>query len=144
MKFARKSHESRFSQASILQTFHLDSRGFFTIFFNHFREINHLFCVAFNYVQKIVAENIVEFEEWLKVYSQRDKILQLKNSLLSIMDQCPHLMDMDIAKRNKMMNVAINQLVQDIKQKPAEEINIESAVQQFVQINHSILVEAKH
>ncbi len=94
--------------------------------------------------QEIVSKNIAEFEEWLKVYWHRDKILQLKNTLLSIMNQCPHLMDMDLAKRNKMMNVAINQLVQDIKQKPAEEISVEHAVQYFIQINHSILVDAKH
>ncbi len=94
--------------------------------------------------KEIVSKNIAEFEEWLKVYLNRDKILQLKNTLLSIMNQCPHLMEMDIAKRNKMMNVAINQLVQDIKQKPAEEISVEHAVQYFIQINHSILVDAKH
>ena len=94
--------------------------------------------------QEIVSKNITEFEEWLKVYWHRDKILQLKNTLLSIMNQCPHLMEMDIAKRNKMMNVAINQLVQDIKQKPAEEISVEHAVQYFIQINHSILVDAKY
>ena len=94
--------------------------------------------------KEIVSKNIEEFEEWLKVYLNRDKILQLKNTLLSIMNQCPHLMEMDIAKRNKMMNVAINQLVQDIKQKPAEEISVEHAVQYFIQINHSILVDAKH
>ena len=91
-----------------------------------------------------MSKNITEFEEWLKVYWHRDKILQLKNTLLSIMNQCPHLMEMDIAKRNKMMNVAINQLVQDIKQKPAEEISVEHAVQYFIQINHSILVDAKY
>ena len=94
--------------------------------------------------KEIVSKNIAEFEEWLKGYLNRDKILQLKNTLLSIMNQCPHLMEMDIAKRNKMMNVAINQLVQDIKQKPAEEISVEHAVQYFIQINHSILVDAKH
>jgi glutamyl-tRNA reductase len=94
--------------------------------------------------EEIVAKNITEFEDWLKVYLNRDKILQLKNTLLNIMNQCPHLMDMDIAQRNKMMNVAINQLVQDIKQKPAEEINIDNAVQHFIQLNHSILVNAKH
>jgi glutamyl-tRNA reductase len=93
--------------------------------------------------QDIVSKNITEFEEWLRVYLNRDKILLLKNTLLHIMNQCPHLMDMDIAKRNKMMNVAINQLVQDIKQKPSHQINIELAIQQFMVVNHSVLVEIK-
>jgi glutamyl-tRNA reductase len=94
--------------------------------------------------EEIVTKNINEFEQWLMVYLNRDKILQLKNTLLNIMDQCPHLMDMEIAKRNKMINVAINQLVQDIKLKPTSEISIENAVQHFIKTNHSILVEIKH
>jgi glutamyl-tRNA reductase len=94
--------------------------------------------------EEIVAKNIQEFEQWLLVYLNRDKILQLKNSILHIMNQCPHLMDMDIAKRNKMINLAINQLVQDIKLKPTSEINIDNAVQHFIKTNHSILVEIKH
>lgn len=93
--------------------------------------------------EEIVTKNIQEFEQWLTVYLNRDKILQLKNTLLGIMDQCPHLMDMDIAKRNKMINVAINQLVSEIKLKTSSEISIESAVQQFIKINHSVLVEIK-
>lgn len=94
--------------------------------------------------EQIVSKNIQEFEQWLLVYLNRDKILQLKNSILHIMNQCPHLMDMDIAKRNKMINLAINQLVQDIKLKPSSEINIDNAVQHFIKTNHSILVEIKH
>ena len=94
--------------------------------------------------EEIVAKNIQEFEQWLLVYLNRDKILQLKNAILNIMNQCPHLMDMDIAKRNKMINLAINQLVQDIKLKPTSEINIDNAVQHFIKTNHSILVEIKH
>jgi len=94
--------------------------------------------------EEIVAKNIQEFEQWLLVYLNRDKILQLKNAILNIMDQCPHLMDMDIAKQNKMINLAINQLVQDIKLKPSSEINIDNAVQHFIKTNHSILVEIKH
>lgn len=35
----------------------ISTRGFFTIFFYHSREINHLFCVACNYVEKIVAKS---------------------------------------------------------------------------------------
>jgi glutamyl-tRNA reductase len=94
--------------------------------------------------EEIVTKNINEFGQWLMVYLNRDKILQLKNTLLNIMDQCPHLMDMEVAKRNKMINVAINQLVQDIKLKPTSEISIENAVQHFIKTNHSILVEIKH
>jgi glutamyl-tRNA reductase len=93
--------------------------------------------------EEIVSKNIQEFEQWLMVYLNRDKILQLKNSILHIMNQCPHLMDMEVAKRNKMINVAINQLVQDIKLKPSSDINIENAIQHFIKINHSILVETK-
>jgi glutamyl-tRNA reductase len=94
--------------------------------------------------EEIVSKNITEFNSWLKVYLNRDKILQLKNTLLSVMDQCPHLMDMDIAKRNKLINVAINQLVQDIKLKPTSAINIDEMVEHFITTNHSILVEIKH
>jgi glutamyl-tRNA reductase len=94
--------------------------------------------------EEIVSKNITEFNSWLKVYLNRDKILQLKNTLLSVMDKCPHLMDMDIAKRNKLINVAINQLVQDIKLKPTSAINIDEMVEHFITTNHSILVEIKH
>ncbi|MEY2830443.1 MAG: glutamyl-tRNA reductase [Bacteroidota bacterium] len=94
--------------------------------------------------EEIVSKNINEFNDWLKVYLNRDKILKLKNTLLNVMDQCPHLMDFDIAKRNKLINVAINQLVQDIKLKPTSAINMDEVVERFIKTNHSILVEIKH
>jgi glutamyl-tRNA reductase len=83
---------------------------------------------------EIISHYMNAFKEWHKLYSQRDLILVLKERLNALVHQCPHLMKFETEVREKMMNVAINTFVKNMKEGVV--IPLDDAINSFIALNH--------